>query len=455
MILVLGAVLVFGALFMMFAAFGAMTGHSRGVARSLEMLESLGGALPRSPPNSKPVRRTRAGPALQRFQNIGRRISAPTRRSGSGSGWIVPATRRVDGGQGALRQGSRAVVLHRSVGAFFAFAVSQLSLPIGSWPLSARLSRLPGTDIWLYNTATKREEVMQKAMADAIDLLTISVEAGLGFDAALQQVAKNTEGPLADEFSRVLQEMQIGRGRADAMRGLGERTSLADLKTFVGAMVQADSFGIPIGQVLRVQSAEIRIKRRQRAEEKAAQVPVKIMVPVVLFILPCLLVIVSDPPRSASWTPSELIPAVAARVPQRHGGGTAVRPHGARTAGRPHPGLPDHPQHDADRVRVAVRDLRRRPPSYQPLPALVVESGLVASSSRLPQRVHRLCPRWSSRPSSAVASVGRGAPSRSWVPRWSFAPRPSASTAGSRQTDLLALLFTWLMAGLGFGLIGA
>ena len=149
--------------------------------------------------------------------------------------------------------------------------------------------------ILLYNTATKRNTEMQNALADAIDLLTISVEAGLGFDAALQQVAQNTEGPLAGEFQRVLQEMQIGRSRSESMRALGDRTKLPDIRSFVSAMVQADAFGIPIGQVLRVQSSEIRVKRRQRAEEKAAQVPVKIMIPVVLFILPCLLLVVMGP----------------------------------------------------------------------------------------------------------------------------------------------------------------
>ena len=132
---------------------------------------------------------------------------------------------------------------------------------------------------------------MQRELPDAIDLLTICVESGLGFDAALQQVARNTEGPLAEEFSRVLREMQIGSSRADALRAMGERTSVADLRTFVGAMVQADAFGIPIAQVLRVQSAEMRVKRRQRAEEKAQQVPVKITIPLIFCILPTLFIV--------------------------------------------------------------------------------------------------------------------------------------------------------------------
>jgi len=150
-------------------------------------------------------------------------------------------------------------------------------------------------NLYLYQRTHERSERLQRDLPDAIDLLTISVESGLGFDAALQQVARNTEGPLADELSRVLREMQIGQGRSDALRALAERTNVADVRTFVGAMVQADSFGIPVAQVLRVQSAEIRVKRRQRAEEKAQQVPVKITIPLIFCILPTLFIAVMGP----------------------------------------------------------------------------------------------------------------------------------------------------------------
>lgn len=150
-------------------------------------------------------------------------------------------------------------------------------------------------DIYLYQCAEKRADQVKRTLADAVDLLTISVEAGLGFDAALQHVARNTDGPIAEEFSRVLREMQLGMGRSEALRAMGARSNVEDLHTFVGSMVQADAFGIPIGQVLRVQASEIRLKRRQYAEEKAQQVPVKIMVPLVLCILPCLFVVVMGP----------------------------------------------------------------------------------------------------------------------------------------------------------------
>lgn len=150
-------------------------------------------------------------------------------------------------------------------------------------------------NLYLYQKAYDRSAQILRDLPDAIDLMTISVESGLGFDAAVQQVARNTEGPLADEFSRVLREMQLGKGRAEALRSLGERTDVADLQGFVGSMVQADSFGVPIGQVLRVQSGEMRVKRRQRAEEKAQQVPVKITVPLIFCILPCLFIAVMGP----------------------------------------------------------------------------------------------------------------------------------------------------------------
>ena len=125
--------------------------------------------------------------------------------------------------------------------------------------------------------------------------MTISVESGLGFDAAVQQVARNTEGPLAEEFSRMLREMQIGQGRGEALRNMAERTDDGDLRSFTSAMVQADVLGIPVAQVLRVQSKEMRIKRRQYAETKAQQVPVKITVPLIFCILPCLFMAVMGP----------------------------------------------------------------------------------------------------------------------------------------------------------------
>jgi tight adherence protein C len=155
-------------------------------------------------------------------------------------------------------------------------------------------------DVLVYNMATKRQQKLGRSLPDSMDLLTISVEAGLGFDAALSQVARNTDGPLAGEFFRVLQEMQIGKSRAEAFRALAERTTVPELRAFVSSLVQADQFGIPVAKVLREQSKELRVKRRQVAEEKAQKVPVKIMVPLVLFIFPVIFIVILGP-AAASW----------------------------------------------------------------------------------------------------------------------------------------------------------
>lgn len=150
-------------------------------------------------------------------------------------------------------------------------------------------------DLAVYQAAYNRRDQIRKDLPDAMDLLTITVEAGLAFDAAVTQVARNTEGPLADEFYRVLQEIQLGRSRGEALEQMAERVNVDELNTFVSAVVQADSLGIPIAHVLRVQAKEMRIKRSQRAEEAAMKVPVKILFPLIFCILPALFVIVIGP----------------------------------------------------------------------------------------------------------------------------------------------------------------
>ena len=150
-------------------------------------------------------------------------------------------------------------------------------------------------DLLVYNTALKRQEQLQRQLPDSMDLMTICVEAGLGFDAALSHVARNTTGALAAEFARVLQEMQFGRSRAQALQAMSERTTVPELRTLSGALVQASELGIPIAGVMREQSREMRIRRRQRAEEKAQKVTVKLLFPLVFCLLPALFIIVMGP----------------------------------------------------------------------------------------------------------------------------------------------------------------
>jgi tight adherence protein C len=150
-------------------------------------------------------------------------------------------------------------------------------------------------DLWLRQVVEKRQKAIRLALPDTLDLLTISVEAGLGFDSALTKVIKNSRGPLAEEFSKMLSEMQVGMSRKDAFRNLTRRTTVEELRTFVTAMIQADVFGISISKVLRTQAKEMRVKRTQKAEEIAQKAPVKIVFPLILCILPAIFVVILGP----------------------------------------------------------------------------------------------------------------------------------------------------------------
>ena len=150
-------------------------------------------------------------------------------------------------------------------------------------------------DVLLYNSGQKRQAKIGSALPDALDMLTVCVEAGLGFDAALTQVARNTQGPLAEEFARALQEMQIGAARTQVLRAVADRTNVPELRVFVSALVQAGELGVPVAQVLREQAKEMRLRRRQRAEEKAQRVPVKILFPLIFCLFPALFVVILGP----------------------------------------------------------------------------------------------------------------------------------------------------------------
>ena len=224
-------------------------------------------------------------PAVSRFSGLGRRLSprGQTDRirrrldlAGNPEKWDVD---RVYAFKvlGLIGGGLIGILLSVALGASVLLAVGLI--------LILSITGLLAPNLALLQASQTRQQQIQKDLPDALDLLSISVEAGLGFDAALAQVARNTTGPLAEEFFRVLQEMQIGTGRTGAMRALGDRT----------AMVQADAFGVPIANVLRVQAGEMRVKRSQRAEEQAQKVPVKILFPLIFCILPALFIVVIGP----------------------------------------------------------------------------------------------------------------------------------------------------------------
>jgi tight adherence protein C len=296
MMLLVGLAAIFFAIVIVLATVGVITSERQQVNRSLAAVQAIH-AAPTSMQREliKPFGERVLAPGMARLTQLGKRFSPRDHVSrirhrlelaGNPPTWDVDR-----------------VVAFKVLGLLMG-SVLGLALPLalggGLLPMLGFAAIFGATgyfapNLVLYQKGYNRREQMRRELPDALDLLTISVEAGLAFDSALSQVARNTTGPLAEEFFRVLQEMQIGLGRAEAMRALGDRTDLPELRGFITSMVQADSFGIPIAQVLRVQAREMRVKRSQRAEELAQKVPVKILFPLIFCILPSLFVVILGP----------------------------------------------------------------------------------------------------------------------------------------------------------------
>lgn len=152
-----------------------------------------------------------------------------------------------------------------------------------------------GPEIWLSRRIRARQKAVLLAVPDTLDLLTISVRAGLSFDGALAKVVEKTSGPLAEEFQRALAEVRVGKARRDALRDVAARTDVPALTNFIGAIVQAEQLGVSISKVLQVQSEQLRIERRQRAEELAAKAPIKMLFPLVGCIFPSMFIVILGP----------------------------------------------------------------------------------------------------------------------------------------------------------------
>lgn len=285
---------VFAALLaLLYALFAPASPQRADVVRSLALVEAGNRRAAASAPTRGSYLDRVVVPSLHRVAGIAERLSSQGHqdwlrraldRAGNPARWTV---QRVLGAKAVAAAGLGLL------GLFYGW-----KLGVGGVVLTPAVCAVAGfylPDLLLYNAALKRQDEIRRSLADAIDMLTVCVEAGLAFDAAMSQVARSSDGALAREFLRVLQSLQLGTSRSEALLALGERTRIPELQAFVGALVQADGLGIPIANILREQAKEMRTKRRQRAEEKAQKVPVKILFPMLLFIFPALFVVVIGP----------------------------------------------------------------------------------------------------------------------------------------------------------------
>ncbi|CAN5753284.1 type II secretion system F family protein [soil metagenome] len=184
------------------------------------------------------------------------------------------------------------------LGGFLVFLLGMLS----GGPAIGAILLLPGGGIsfflpefWLGRRIKSRQRAILRAIPDTLDLLTVSVRAGLSFDGALGKVVEKTQGPLTGEFRRSLAEVRVGKVRRDALRDIVARTEVPSLTAFIGAIIQAEQLGVPIAKVLQIQSEQLRIERRQRAEEMAQKAPIKMLFPLVGCIFPALFIVILGP----------------------------------------------------------------------------------------------------------------------------------------------------------------
>ena len=266
--------------------------------RTLKLLQTEVGNVPanlREQQLSESFLKRALLPAVNRFGMLAKRLTPDETRkrldhklslAGSPAGWDADklASLKLIGGIAAVVL-SVMTVGASDLGFLPSLGVIALFLFLGFF----------GVDGVLAGRGQERQKKIRRAMPDTMDLLTISVEAGLGFDAALGQVRRHVPGPLSEEIGRMMHQMRIGVSRADAFRSLADRTDVDELKSFVLAMIQAETYGVSISKVLRAQAKEQRTKRRQLAEEKAMKIPVKILFPLIFCVLPALFVVIIGP----------------------------------------------------------------------------------------------------------------------------------------------------------------
>lgn len=239
---------------------------------------------------AKSARERLLEPALDRFSELavrmspqGKRLELQRKLRNAGTA-ITPRT--LLGIKGALCSAGISVIL---------LGGGAASLPVLIGGLILFIAGFMGPDFWLNGRIRSRRDEMERMLPDTLDLLTVSVEAGLGFDAAVAKVCEKMDGPLIEELDTVAREIRVGETRRQALRNLGDRVESDDLRSFARSIIQADELGTSLGRTLKVQAQDMRVHRQLAAEEKAMKAPVKMLFPTVLFIFPAMFIVILGP----------------------------------------------------------------------------------------------------------------------------------------------------------------
>ena len=288
--LIVAVILVAGATYFLLQG---ITAGQKQVALSLRRAKTYGGYSLREAELGKSMSDRVVGPAAQRLASIALRATP------KGS---VDGTRRKLIAAGMTRANPTTYLAGKAVvsGLFLVFGL--VLLVTGNPPQTALLMTLGGIggafimpDYYLSMKTKSRKEELVAQMPDVLDLLTVSVEAGLGFDAAVAKVCERMRGPLVEEFRIVLHEMRIGEARSKALKNMADRLDMNETTTFARSIVQADQLGISLGRILRVQGQDMRHRRQMAAEERAMKAPVKMLFPIAVFIFPAMFVVILGP----------------------------------------------------------------------------------------------------------------------------------------------------------------
>jgi tight adherence protein C len=297
------------------AAFISMLGVAQNAAvnSTAERLREMGAPEPEEPGNAR-----RAPQSLEEIElskPFAQRVVEPLLRSalrilgrtipGSNAEALILKLARAGVGSRLSGESYVGIKLATAVGSAAVAMLMQVVLPplipppnpitTAVWSLMGGVAGFFLPDLWLRDRTKQRQKAITRALPDTLDVLSISVEAGLGFDSALGRICQKSQGPLTDEFEQYLTEMRLGKGRREALRQIEARTGVEDLHTFINALIQADQLGVSIGKVLRLQSEQLRVRRRQRAEQLAQQAPLKMLFPMILFIFPSIFVVILGP----------------------------------------------------------------------------------------------------------------------------------------------------------------